>query len=76
MCVGEKSAIHREVNVTPNPKVDVRIIDFAHTSFVTKHSFSNIQSAKVHEGPDGGFLTGLDSLSRLLSEILSEHQRI
>ncbi|KAF7274712.1 hypothetical protein GWI33_012617 [Rhynchophorus ferrugineus] len=76
LCIGEKSAIRRDVNVTPNPKVDVRIIDFAHTSFVTKHSFSNIQSTKVHEGPDGGFLTGLDSLSRLLSEILSEHQRI
>ncbi|CAG9815640.1 unnamed protein product [Phaedon cochleariae] len=46
--------------------VDVRIIDFAHTSFGSK-----VGSNDVHQGPDGGFLTGLDSLQRLLSEILS-----
>lgn len=46
--------------------MDVRIIDFAHTSFKAKHSFSS----QPHEGPDAGFLTGLDSLNRLLSQIL------
>lgn len=55
--------------------VDVRMIDFAHTSFVTKatdSSSSTSTPATVHQGPDGGFLTGLDSLKRLLSQILAE----
>lgn len=46
--------------------VDVRIIDFAHASFVKK---SDDCSKNVHQGPDGGFLTGLDSLKRLLFQI-------
>lgn len=67
-------------------QVDVRMIDFAHTSFLRKNSNSesnNTQHAQsgggggvgsgvVHQGPDGGFLQGLDSLKRLLSEILEE----
>lgn len=73
--MSDKSALNtRPINLNPNPRVDVRIIDFAHTSFKTKHSFSNIKANKVHEGPDGGFLTGLDSLSKLLSEILAENE--
>lgn len=75
LCVGESpSTSPRTASRNPDPRVDIRIIDFAHTSFVTKHSFSNFKGNKVHEGPDGGFLTGLDSLSRLLSEILAEKQ--
>lgn len=50
--------------------VDVRIIDFAHASFVKK---SDDCSQTVHQGPDGGFLTGLDSLKRLLFQIM-EHE--
>lgn len=50
--------------------VDVRMIDFAHTSFITTSEESS--SGVVHQGPDGGFLTGLDSLKRLLSQILAE----
>lgn len=54
-------------------QVDVRMIDFAHTSFVRKSSSeSNTQNGVVHQGPDGGFLQGLDSLKRLLLEILEE----
>lgn len=49
-----------------NDSVDVRIIDFAHASFVKK---SDDCSKNVHQGPDGGFLTGLNSLKRLLFEI-------
>ncbi|XP_066140215.1 uncharacterized protein Ip6k isoform X1 [Euwallacea fornicatus] len=74
LCVSEKPTLNcRPTTLNPNPRVDIRIIDFAHTSFKTKHSFSNIKGNKVHEGPDGGFLTGLDSLSRLLSQILAEN---
>ncbi|XP_054288889.1 inositol hexakisphosphate kinase 1 isoform X2 [Macrosteles quadrilineatus] len=50
-----------------DPRVDVRMIDFAHTSFNKRRG-----STPIHQGPDCGFLTGLDSLKRLLTEILSE----
>lgn len=66
--------------------VDIRIIDFAHTAFVKKSAASPsaltmpppppLNAAKpeaaaaVHKGPDCGFLTGVDSLKRLLQEIL------
>ncbi|XP_022904336.1 uncharacterized protein [Onthophagus taurus] len=57
---------------SPAPvQVDLRMIDFAHTSFVTNNS-STAPSSTVHQGPDGGFLTGLDSLKRLLLEIIND----
>ncbi|XP_030566341.1 uncharacterized protein LOC115766516 isoform X2 [Drosophila novamexicana] len=55
--------------------VDVRLIDFAHTAFVPRNGSmlpTPSAAAPVHHGPDGGFLTGLDSLNRLLNEILGE----
>ncbi|KAK2583667.1 hypothetical protein KPH14_009598 [Odynerus spinipes] len=53
--------------------VDVRIIDFAHTTFGRSSSaLACNSSSTVHQGPDCGFLTGLDSLKRLLLEILTE----
>ncbi|XP_032596934.1 nucleolar and coiled-body phosphoprotein 1 isoform X3 [Drosophila grimshawi] len=55
--------------------VDVRLIDFAHTAFVPRNGSmlpTPAAAAPVHHGPDGGFLTGLDSLNRLLNEILAE----
>ena len=51
-------------------KVDVRMIDFANTTFRTRGGSSS--TGTVHHGPDCGFLTGLDSLHRLLLEVLSE----
>lgn len=54
------------------PPVDVRMIDFAHTTFAAKSGSSNAAPLTVHHGPDGGFLTGVDSLKRLLLQILSE----
>lgn len=55
-------------------RVDVRIIDFAHTTFVHGSTIScnTAHASMVHQGPDCGFLTGLDSLRRLLLEILTE----
>lgn len=72
--------------------VDVRIIDFAHTTFsmindgilstgnstLSLSSSSTIKNepqtkSKVHYGPDNGFLTGLNSLKRIMSDILTEH---
>lgn len=61
---GKHSRRSRSINDT----VDVRMIDFAHTTF-NKRGVSNVT---VHHGPDCGFLTGLDSLKRLLCEILAE----
>lgn len=58
---------HQEV------RVDVKMIDFAHTSFVHGSSVACNSSSMVHQGPDCGFLTGLDSLRRLLLEILTEN---
>ncbi|KAK6631077.1 hypothetical protein RUM43_014173 [Polyplax serrata] len=56
---------------THNNNVDVRMIDFAHTSF---HKLGSTNEA-LHHGPDCGFLTGLDSLKRLLCEILQESEK-
>ncbi|XP_075168896.1 inositol hexakisphosphate kinase [Haematobia irritans] len=54
--------------------VDVRLIDFAHTAFVPRNrsALFPTPSPTVHHGPDNGFLTGLDSLNRLINEILNE----
>ncbi|XP_003707612.2 inositol hexakisphosphate kinase isoform X2 [Megachile rotundata] len=53
-------------------RVDVRMIDFAHTTFIRGSNVACNSSSMVHQGPDCGFLTGLDSLRRLLLEILTE----
>lgn len=58
-----------------NCPVDVRLIDFAHTAFMPgtdRIILLPSNQIKVHHGPDNGFLTGLDSLNRLLNEILDE----
>ncbi|XP_053690169.1 uncharacterized protein LOC128738799 [Sabethes cyaneus] len=54
---------------------DVRMIDFAHTTFEIKNgaSICSPSTTKVHHGPDSGFLRGLDSLKRILNEICAEH---
>ncbi|XP_050098165.1 uncharacterized protein LOC126579011 [Anopheles aquasalis] len=54
---------------------DVRMIDFAHTTFEIKNggiSLCGNTNVKVHHGPDSGFLRGLDSLKHILTEICDE----
>ncbi|CAG5045091.1 unnamed protein product [Parnassius apollo] len=51
-------------------RVDVRMIDFAHTTYAGAAAESPLATATPHHGPDCGFLTGVDSLKRLLTEIL------
>lgn len=66
---------HQNSTKIASPLVDVRIIDFAHTTFTTKEPspFEDAEKKKVpHHGPDGGFLTGITSLKNILSEILVE----
>ncbi|XP_015436236.1 PREDICTED: inositol hexakisphosphate kinase 1 isoform X2 [Dufourea novaeangliae] len=53
-------------------RVDVRMIDFANATFVHGSTVACDSSSTLHQGPDCGFLTGLDSLRRLLLEILTE----
>jgi hypothetical protein len=55
-----------------NTQVDIRMIDFANVTFSNRAGGSAASNVTVHHGPDCGFLTGLDSLKRLLTEILSE----
>nr|XP_026499832.1 inositol hexakisphosphate kinase 3 isoform X1 [Vanessa tameamea]XP_026499833.1 inositol hexakisphosphate kinase 3 isoform X1 [Vanessa tameamea]XP_026499834.1 inositol hexakisphosphate kinase 3 isoform X1 [Vanessa tameamea] len=54
----------------PDERVDIRMIDFAHTAFAGADAESPLATATPHHGPDCGFLTGVDSLKRLLTEIL------
>ncbi|XP_029429672.1 inositol hexakisphosphate kinase 3 isoform X2 [Rhinatrema bivittatum] len=50
--------------VNSHPKVDVRMIDFAHTTY--KGCRDNQTN---DEGPDQGYIFGLDNLSRILQSI-------
>ncbi|KAK3930181.1 Inositol hexakisphosphate kinase 1 [Frankliniella fusca] len=61
-----------EDDLTPSVRVDVRMIDFAHTTLAHPSGAGGTSSGTVHHGPDCGFLTGLDSLRRILMEILCE----
>jgi inositol-hexakisphosphate 5-kinase len=54
----------------PEHRVDIRMIDFAHTAYAGAAAESPLATAMPHHGPDCGFLTGVDSLKRLLTEIL------
>uniref|UniRef100_A0A1B6FW76 Kinase n=1 Tax=Cuerna arida TaxID=1464854 RepID=A0A1B6FW76_9HEMI len=60
--------------VSEPSQVDVRMIDFAHTTFSKRRGSTSASTTTLHHGPDCGFLTGLDSLKRLLTEILSEEK--
>lgn len=49
--------------------VDVRMIDFAHSTF---KGFRDDQT--IHDGPDRGYVFGLESLINILQEIREENQ--
>ncbi len=51
--------------------VDVRMIDFAHTTF---SGYLGLDE-RIHWGPDNGYLLGLDSLTAILSELRGASQR-
>ncbi|XP_022116977.2 inositol hexakisphosphate kinase 3 isoform X1 [Pieris rapae] len=59
-----------EAPQSPEERVDIRMIDFAHTAYAGAAAESPLATATPHDGPDCGFLTGVDSLKRLLTEIL------
>lgn len=73
-----KASLHRNSSLT-GTVCDIRMIDFAHTTFLRKNidspSLTETASGAVqHQGPDNGFLRGIESLKRLFSEILSDEQ--
>ncbi|RZF40561.1 hypothetical protein LSTR_LSTR013132 [Laodelphax striatellus] len=72
--------VSRAPTCTLEPQVDVRVIDFAHTTFSSRRGSNTaggaLSNGTVHHGPDCGFLTGLDSLKRLLLEILSDDEEL
>ena len=49
-------------------KVDVRMIDFAHTTY------GGFSGDRMHTGPDSGYLFGLKNLIRILEEIRDKYQ--
>ncbi|XP_068686263.1 inositol hexakisphosphate kinase 1-like [Montipora foliosa] len=50
-------------------KVDVRMIDFAHTTY------GGFSGDRLYTGPDTGYLFGLQNLIRILGEIQDEYQQ-
>lgn len=73
----KKAPVTNGIHPKVSPLVDVRIIDFAHTTFTSGNTTEEPPQPspsikKVHHGPDGGFLTGIESLKRILSEIIVE----
>lgn len=70
----KRKTVHRNNSIS-NAICDIRMIDFAHTTFVRKNidmPLSSTLATIKHQGPDNGFLRGIESLKRLLNEILND----
>ncbi|XP_042909087.1 inositol hexakisphosphate kinase 3 isoform X2 [Parasteatoda tepidariorum] len=59
-----QSAENKKCKESHGPDVDVRMIDFAHTTYEGYDG-----DTTIHNGPDTGYLLGLDNLIRLLREV-------
>ncbi|KAL4655672.1 inositol hexakisphosphate kinase 1-like [Arapaima gigas] len=66
----QEPTLPSELHNLPPPSVDVRMIDFAHSTF---KGFRDDQT--VHDGPDRGYVFGLESLIKILEGIREEHQQ-
>lgn len=55
--------------LTVQPKVDVRMIDFAHSTF---KGFRD--DPTVHDGPDMGYVFGLESLVNIIEQMQDENK--
>ncbi|KAM6126534.1 inositol hexakisphosphate kinase 1 isoform 3-T4 [Phoenicopterus ruber ruber] len=58
-----------EPGSSAQPKVDVRMIDFAHSTF---KGFRD--DPTVHDGPDMGYVFGLESLINIMEQMREENQ--
>lgn len=71
-----KALLHRNGSLS-GAICDIRMIDFAHTTFVRKSeepsTYTNAKTVQ-HQGPDNGFLRGIESLRRLLTEIANDEE--
>ncbi|XP_026529114.1 inositol hexakisphosphate kinase 1 isoform X1 [Notechis scutatus] len=56
-------------SISFQPKVDVRMIDFAHSTF---KGFRD--DPTVHDGPDMGYVFGLESLINIIGQMRDENQ--
>lgn len=69
-----KALLHRNSSLS-GAICDIRMIDFAHTTFVRKNDqttgYTNPTTVQ-HQGPDNGFLRGIESLRRLLTDIATD----
>lgn len=71
-----KVLLHRNGSLS-GAVCDIRMIDFAHTTFMRKNdqasTYTNLATVQ-HQGPDNGFLRGIESLRRLLTEIANDEE--
>lgn len=71
-----KVLLHRNGSLS-GATCDIRMIDFAHTTFMRKNdqasTYTNSTTVQ-HQGPDNGFLRGIESLRRLLTEIANDEE--
>lgn len=71
-----KALLHRNGSLS-GATCDIRMIDFAHTTFMRKKdqasTYTNSTTVQ-HQGPDNGFLRGIESLRRLLTEIANDEE--
>jgi len=68
----KKRRIEQDQQTADDSAVDVRMIDFAHTTF---SGYLGLDET-VHWGPDNGYLLGLNSLTNILSELASSQQSV
>lgn len=72
----KRKALHRNSSLS-GAVCDIRMIDFAHTTFMRKNDqmsgYANPTTVQ-HQGPDNGFLRGIESLRRLLTEICNDDE--
>ncbi|XP_071451941.1 uncharacterized protein [Hetaerina americana] len=62
----DESAVSHIASISANPLVDVRLIDFAHSTH------KGLSDPVIYAGPDQGFLFGLHNLINLLRDIAQE----
>lgn len=74
--IKRKALLHRNSSLS-GAICDIRMIDFAHTTFVPQNeeatTYANPTTVQ-HQGPDNGFLRGIESLRRLLTDIASDEE--
>ncbi|XP_022249891.1 inositol hexakisphosphate kinase 3-like [Limulus polyphemus] len=66
----DKRILTSEPSRSRSYEIDIRMIDFAHTTYKGYKG-----DTTIHNGPDNGYLLGLDNLVRILREVLNMNQK-